>query len=347
MEVGDNEFQKANNGELRPQSQVLERPEVNWLNGLKDRFTRKFKKEIRGGLPKIKIDIFYSPHGSAEDVYGLKDQFQKCDIYLPETFGWKPDFLNTLRGLSNGNVTPEMALQVWGDTNNPYFYSRDKEFFKIIYKSKKPIAFIDIPDSHSLVMREKENKIPKIHFGSNFGQAIDSIRGYIEKAADMQEERETYMLDQLQPQIQELLKTHPELRGKQEINTLVSIGVAHTLLYRYLKEDYQTTRKFSKMPMIFRYTEEALRRHMFNKPADDDLFARIATEWSLFKAHRNIIDTLTNDSLKKAIAIRRLISRFSFDELKDMFEEARDINEWANMFVERAKERVKVPTPVK
>lgn len=342
----DTEFQKPPQWQLKPEGQTLEPPQAAWLKGLKDRFNRVFKRERRIGERKITIDIFYSPHGSAEDIGGLEDQLKKADIYIPETFGWSLQYLDALRKLSNGKVTPEMVLQDWGD-RNPYYYHRDENFFNIIYKSKKPIAFLDIPDSHSLVRREKETKIPDIQFGSNFGQVIDSVRGYIEKAADMQEERETYMLEQLQPQIQELLKTHPKLRGKQEINILLSVGAAHTLLYRNLRKDYETTTVFGKKPMIFLYREEALRRHMFNKPVGDDLVARIAAEWTLSKAHRNLFDTLTNDSLKKAIAMRRLVSRFSFDELKEMFEGAHDLNEWADMFVEGAKERVKVPVAVK
>ena len=237
-----------------------------------------------------------------------------------------------------------MALQDWGD-DNPSYYSRDKKFFKIIYKSKKPITFIDIPDNHSLVRRENENKIPNIHFGSNFGQVFDAVRGYIEKAADMHEERETYMLKQLQPQIQELLKTHPELRGRQEINVLLSVGGTHTSLGRYLKKDYQTTRRFSRIPMIFPYRDEALRRHMFSKPVDDELVARIVAEHLLSKAHKKFF--ITDDSIKDVKSIRKLVSKFSFEELEEMFEGAHDLNEWANMFVEGAKERVKVPTAVK
>lgn len=327
------ESQKPNNGELKPQSQIMKRPEGNWLNGLKDRFSKML------GLPKVKIDIFYSPHGSAKDIDGLEDQLKKADILIPEEFGWSLRYLNALRRLSSGELTPKMALEEWGDRSNPYYYARDKRFFGIIYNSKKPIAFLDIPDSHSLVRRQEENKIPNIEFGSNFGQVLESVRGYIEKAAGMQEERETYMLEQLQPQVQELLKTYPELRRRQEVNILLDIGAAHTLLYRYLRKDYQTTRKFGRMPMIFRYTEEALRRHMLNKPVDNDLVARIATEWTLSKAHKKLLHT--SDSLKDAIAERGLVSRFSFDELKKMFEGVKDLTEWEIMFVQRLKKGTK------
>lgn len=292
-------------------------------------------------VPQIKIGIFYSPHRSAEDMDGLKDQFQKCDIYFPETFGWEPEYLDSLRKLSNGEITPEMALRDWGD-RDPYYYSRDKEFFKIIYNSKKLIAFLDVPESHPLVGREKENKVPKIQLGSNFGQTLDSVRRHIEEFSAIQKERETYMLEQLQPQIQELLKTHSKLREKQEINTLISIGVAHTSLYRNLREDYQTTRRFSKMPTIFPYREEAIRRYMLNEPIDDELTSRIVAERLISKAHMNLFRT--SDSVKDAIAVRRVVSRLSFDEMKKMFESAHDLNEWANMFVQGLKERVKVPT---
>ena len=335
---GNTELQKTSEGQITPEAQVVETPEGDWLKNLKGRFNKVFKRERKIGHHRTIINIFYSPHRSAEDMNGLADQFQKCDIYFPETFGWSPEYLNALRKLSDGQITPKMALQDWGD-EDPYHYSRDEDFFKIIYKSKKPIAFLDIPQGHLLVDREKENKVPKINFGSNFGQVLDSVREYIKKAADIHKERETYIVKQLQPQIRELLKANPKLRKKQEVNVLISIGIAHTSLYRNLKEEHETTAKFGKKPMAFRYTEEALSKNMSNYFLGDDIVARIATEWTLSKAHKKLFRT--SDSLNDAISMRRLISRFSFDEIRNMFESAKDFNEWEDMFIRGMKERVR------
>lgn len=333
---GNTEPQKPSEGQINP--------EGDWLKTIKSRFNRMFKRERKIGHRGTTINIFYSPHRSAEDMNGLADQFQKCDIYFPETFGWSPEYLGSLRKLSDGQITPDIALQEYAD-KDPFYYARDEDFFKIIYNSKKPIAFLDIPEGHSLVEREKENKVPNINFGHNFGQALDSVRECIKKAADIEKEREIYIVKQLQPQIRELLKTHPKLREKQEINALISIGIAHTSLYRNLRKEYETTMKFGKKPMAFRYTEEALSRHMSNEFLDDDLVARITTEWILSKAHKKLF--YTNDSLNDARSMRRLISRLSFDEIRNMFETAKDLNEWEDMFVHRIKEGVKVSVGVK
>lgn len=330
------EPQKPSEGQINPES--------DWLKTIKGRLDRVFKRERNIGHRGTIINIFYSPHRSAEDMSGLKEQFQKCDIYFPETFGWFPESLNALRKLSDGQITPEMALQNYEDKDS-FYYAIDEDFFKIIYNSKKPIAFLDIPEGHPLVRREKENKVPNIKFGFNFSQTLNSVREYIKKAADIEKERETYILKQLQPQIQELFKTHPKLREKQEINVLISIGIAHTSLYRNLREDYETTVKFGKKPKAFRYTEEALSRHMSNESLDDELVARIATEWVLAKAHKKLF--YTSDSLNDARSMRRLVSRFSFGEMKDIFERAHGFDEWADMFVQGLKERIKVPAGVK
>lgn len=320
---GNIEPQKPSEGQINP--------EGDWIKTLKGRLNKVFKRERNIGHRGTTINIFYSPHRSAEDMNGLEEQFQKCDIYFPETFGWSLKYLNTLRKLSDGQITPEMALQEYGD-KDPFYYARDENFFKIIYNSKKPIAFLDVPEGHPLVRREKENKVPSINFGSNFGQTLDSVRDYIKKAADIEKEREAYIVGQLQPQIQELLKTHPKLREKQEINALISIGIAHTSLYLNLREYYETTVKFGKKPMAFRYTEEALSRYMSNEFLDDDLVARIATEWMLSKAHKKLF--YTNDSLNDARSMRRLISRLSFDEIRNMFEGASAFDEWPALFVQ-------------
>ena len=343
---GNNELEglkQSQQESLNPESQTLEAGGVGWFKRLKDRFGGVFKSEKKIGGHKVTIDVFYNKHRGAEETKGMEDQFQKADIYIPEVFGWTPEYLNDLRKLSNGDATPDEVLQKMGE-KNPHYYSRDKNLFNLIYNSKKPITVIDIPEGHPLDDREREIKFPKIQFGSGFGQPLDSVREYIKKSSVMEKEREAYMFGQFEPKIQELINTHPELARRQQINALLSIGGAHMLLSNKLKNEYQITKEFSAAPRIFLYKEEAMIRYMFGKPVDDELVARIVAEQLLSIAHNKLF--VTDDSIGDVKSVRKLVSRFSFNDMKNMFERARDLDEWADSFVQRSKEELKVAATV-
>ena len=336
MEEGYTEPQQSNKSGLKSGTQVLERPRVN--------------EETEKRLPNIRIEVRLSKHGSAEDADGLEDKFKRCRIFFPETFGWLPSHLDALRKLSIGSIAPGIALQRW-IYKDERSLTRDEKFFRMIYKSNKYIAFLDVPDGHPLVAREKENRFPRINFGSDFGNVLYSVREYIKGAGDIQVEREAYMLDQLNPQIQKILEDHQELKKEPEIAVLIDIGAGHTSLPGKLEEKYKTT-VFDR-EQEFLYLEDSLTKYTksvgsdSNKQVkeeilDDDLIARVAAEWSLSTEYPDRFQT--DSSLSNAVELKKRISRFSFDELKATFEEAHDLKEWTNILMRGVEEHVKVPT---
>ncbi len=285
---GNAEFQKLPQRQLKPGGQTLEVPEADWLKGIKDRFNRVFKRDKRVGESEIELNIVKNRHRSSEETKGMEDQFKKADIYIPEVFGWTQDYLNDLRRLSSGDVTPDEILKKMGE-KNPLYYARDESLFNLIHRTNKYITIIDVPENHPLVRREEEIKFPKLKFGTDFGQSLNSVRECIKEFAAMQQEREAYMLAQLRPQIQELINTHRELRKKQNINVLMSVGVAHLQLSHKLKNQYKTTKEFSTTPSLFLYKEMAIIKYMFGLPVEDELIARIIAEQLLSKDQKNFL----------------------------------------------------------
>lgn len=335
---GNTEFQQPTGG-LKSGTQVLERLGVN--------------VEEEEKYPNIKLEVRLARHGSVEDAEGLEEKFKDCKIFFPETFGWLPRQLDTLQRLSFGSITPGIALQRW-NYRNEHSHARDQKFFKMIYKSNKPIAFLDVPDGHPLVKRENENKFPDINFGSDFGQVLDSVREYIKEDGDMQLEREAYIVGQLNPQIQRMLEAYPELKKETEIAVLIDIGSGHKFLPGRLREEYHTT-VFDK-DEAFLYSEEARIKHMMPLKSgaieqardgglDDYLIARITAEWALLREYSDRFQT--GDSESDALKLRKQISGFTFDELKDTFGKANSRKEWANLLLIGKEEQSKVAAEVK
>lgn len=334
---GNTEFQEPTGGS-KSGTQVLERAGVN--------------VEVKERLPKVKLEVRLAKHGSFEDAEGLEERFNKCDIFFPETFGWLPRQLDALQKLSFGSITPGIALQRW-DYRDEHSLTRDQKFFQMVYRSKKPIAFLDVPDGHPLVKRENENKFPNINFGSDFSQILNSVREYIKEEGRIHAEREAYMVRQLKPQIQKILEDHPELKNKSEIAVLIDIGSGHKFLPGRLREEYDTT-VFDK-DETFLYSEEGRIKYMKSLGSDarertsveildDDLIARIVAEWGLLKEHPDVFQTANSES--KAIELKKRISRYTFAELREEFGKAKSRKEWADLLMREAKKGASVTAGV-
>ena len=115
--------------------------------GVLSRFETGKEKTPKG--PKIKFDVFYYTHATAEDTKPLKKKIKTCDIYVPEAPGWSSDSLLQLEKVSQGKMTPESFLRSAGlSPKNDSFYMSRLEELKGLYNSRKKIAMVDIPSNH-------------------------------------------------------------------------------------------------------------------------------------------------------------------------------------------------------
>jgi len=274
------------------------------------------KEEIKE--PKISFQILYHSHRTAKDIEKLAEIFPKIDIYIPERHAWTPEFLTDLQSLSRGEKTPQ-------ELNYEYGYSEGSPWakrFEIIYQSQKPILFADLGAGHELEdMYDQSKGLYRLSFykfrSGEFQRALQMMRNYIIKFAEYILAREEIIKTNLETRIQELVKNNSRLEDKKEIKVLLSLGSAHTRLYRSLKKESPSTiQQFSNLPTIFMSEGEAIRRAMFSKEVKDELLAKIFIEDPLYNHLIQIID----DSDKVLRALQKMTAKISLDEIKDLSE---------------------------
>lgn len=310
---------------LGPENQALKTGKSRWVGRLTKTFGGVFNKEKKIEGHKINVVVESIKHRTEEETRDLKERFQKTDVFVPEMFGWTEDYLSALRSLSFGEITPEDILLKRKATNQIYF-SRDAGFLELIYNSKKAIVLIDVPKNHPLDFREQDLKFPEIEFGNDFNQCLESVKQYTSDYAKFQKEREKYILKQFKLKIQETINTYPQLKEKQDINVLVAIGEAHDLLSSKLRDKHWMTEASKESSELFFYNEEAMIKNMHGESVDNDLAARIITERLLFRAFK---DTFFTESTKSSVkSIREFVSKFSYDEMRNLYNGVHDIGEW-------------------
>jgi hypothetical protein len=352
---GNTEFQKPRHGEFKPESQLPNMAETgSSLKRPKDRFNRRVsQEEQKWNFPQLSVDIFFSGHQTYKDMELLPGRFKIADIFIPEGLGWSQENLEMFRAIANGTV----PRGVRDTTSNLHSYTHG--LFDMVYGSKKPIEYIDVPFNHPLM--KEFNRLRSIEFSveGSFPEFLHNIGDAYRKEAQFQRKREEYMISHLKPRIEELLPLYPSLKQKHSLNVLLSLGAVHTPVYMHLKRSnhYQKVdRSFSVMPSIYSFVEEVKRRCMFGKEVNDELLARVFLEKAF-----NLVFVETEDPegligkpsfIEEEISTgkfdmlkRKIISQFNFEEAKEMFEQMKQEKDFKQWFESKFAEKgIKLPT---
>lgn len=195
-EIQESQYQR----QLKPESRSIESAEAGWLRGLKDRLNKGFRREQKPTepFPQVSVDIFFSSHVTHKDMEGLTERFEKADIFIPETVGWDPSLLEDIRSVSEGK------RNYWEADSSSFVFG----LMEMIYKSNKPIAFVDLPFNHPLIKKVEKMKRNRLLL-SSFPKCLQSIDAGQREFVEYQKKREEYMISQLKPTIQELLEKYP------------------------------------------------------------------------------------------------------------------------------------------
>lgn len=277
-------------------------------------------------LQHIKIEIFFGAHGSEEDAQGIEKRFPQADIYIPEMYGWNENVLQGLRDLSYARITPEQFLkEIQLDPDN-LMYGFIKKQMELVYNSFKPIVVIDVPQGHQL---DTESYMPKNESSDrelwpnpsvNFGRIVTKFRESIKYESEMHNEREDYMISQLDGKIKEALALRPDLKAKDPLNILMFLGAAHTRVAHQLnKLGVDSKLTMSRKLFQFNFNSEASRRYSLGKEINVDLAAKALLEnftGGLFGA---IARELTQDTNQQMAYMRKMVTHFSTEEIKDIF----------------------------
>ncbi|MFY9462268.1 MAG: hypothetical protein WAP51_03655 [Candidatus Sungiibacteriota bacterium] len=284
-------------------------------------------KEHKAGEPKVSFDIFYSAHETREDAKGLAERFRKADIYVPEANGWTEMWRRDMNAVSQGTLTPELFFRKRGVDPKNVLFSFDFAEIEMLYGSKKPVVFVDLPESHPLYRRTQETKqeINRFNLTKGFPEMLKKFTSDLKRFADVQVERERYMLQELKRLTERIQKGEaPEFKGKKDAKLLLFLGAAHTKIYHELKKSgAEAGRGFVTMPYVFgEFASEMFRRQMFGKPVNDELAARAVGGLFFRAVVINYAGYLRQDSHKLALLERKVVSRFSFNDIKSVFDRA-------------------------
>lgn len=326
-ETGIQKPQKSSLENIMLETQGLKATEAGWSRTIKDRLNRVFHRQEKPKelFPKMSMDIYYSEHLYPESWYGLKDRLKKCDIYVPEQHGVTLGGQEFLNNVSFGRISPKEAEEKGLDGES---YPSWFEFLRNIHNSRKPIITADIPRDHRIYKKTEalharyryllETNLPIM----NFTDVLKEIKILGRNNARLEKQREEYMLSHLTPYIQKVLEDYPQLKEKDELKVLLSLGGYHTSFYHALKKGGQDiNREFSVMPFVYSYFTEGMRRFSFGRDVDDELAARIFLE-SVFQGglRNNLSRVLQTNSPKSEAFVRKVISQFSLRDAKEIFE---------------------------
>lgn len=174
--------------------------------------------------PRMKVTLLLSWHETEGDYYGVRERMsKKPDILLYET----SDGRNYLKGRSEATRSLE-DLSEGKTTTNPKAEGREGVLLRSIENSRVKIGSIDITDyeNRAIALTETSNT-PMVRV-ENYDTMLDIIKANGTKLAEAQNKRDEIMVRRYEPEIERILKQHPELMNKDEIEIFIPLGEYHT-----------------------------------------------------------------------------------------------------------------------
>lgn len=296
-------------------------PEGKEATFLRSEFQEVLDKERKEGEPKFKIEFLYGAHRSAKDAEKLAEIFPGTDIYIPEWHGRSEKSQKMLNEVSEGKISPEIGSELFG-FRSPFF----RKVLSIIHNSHAAIILIDVPEDHFLTEESRRSVFDfqsKFSF-KDFKADRFCMRNYLNKYVSIQKEREEYMSASFNPRVKEVLRDHPDMRKKDEIRILLSLGAFHTGLgHEFRKGGWSTKSRFSRDPLIFGMEHEAMRMIRFQKEPNDDLLAKCLFSHLFWAAFGNVILGGDEDTLNLTRIGREVASKFSSQDIESIYDELR------------------------
>jgi len=277
---------------------------------------------------KMKIKFVLGPHASKKDAAPLQKNFEGCDIYIPEFAFYSEDFKNDLKKLSAGELTSEKFMKIWG--SNSIYEDFENEEIKLIFGSNKEIFLADIPNSVKEIEKMEEKfqnynqKVFDNFIEGDFAKAIELINEELNLFAYIQNKRDHHIIYSLKEYLPKFINNRPNLKNKEAVNILISLGESHSLPYITLrKSGLDVEREYpQEKPIIFEPYRTALREKELISPEkfNQDVLAKSLIERFI----RTRIGKETKDEELMTRLILQVSKRISLDEIKKLSVELKE-----------------------
>lgn len=318
------------------------------FNRFRDKVRGYFSKTKLEGSPDIKFNFFFAPHKTAEDRKNLIGAFTEADVYIPEVPGWTPRHLVDYQAIADGRITPDEHISSLrrAEKSSDVSNSTLKAELDLLYRSNKNVMFIDITSRSPIIKELRGAATTEIETSGDFPQALAQTRRMIDRFTKANLARENQMLANLKQGFDDLFKQEPELKAKDEIKVLFSLGSAHaSLSQRLMQKGFDTKRTYSDLPVSFTYSSMATMRRMLNKDLDDEFTARTYLEVGLFNStYLGHLRELTTDTNKLCRFTMHILRQFSYKDIENIYNKVKSGESFQNIFEESLWQRgIKMP----
>lgn len=301
----------------RPAARPEEKPET-------DAYDLSKIQERHPDWPKLELSFYFANHSVKSDTEDILPHIAEADIVLYEDVSRDDEF----KAFFNEMATdPKKGLE---NLNWTLVRGTDVENLVMGLKgTNKVAATIDIGKTakeRDMVKRLGDllkQPVPRV---AEFSDAVRLYREKCEQIATLQSEREDMMVANFEEEIEQVLKSRPDLMQKHELKILVSMGLYHTRLgHIFTKSGMKTDRHFSTKSYTYGYQNEAIRNFTFHKEPSDELIQRSVTE--------SIVDTYVQqklrgrDKIKSATIttyLRNTVSALTVEDMEDIYDAYRE-----------------------
>ncbi|OGZ02353.1 MAG: hypothetical protein A3G64_02500 [Candidatus Liptonbacteria bacterium RIFCSPLOWO2_12_FULL_60_15] len=279
--------------------------------------------------PRISFEFFFSAHLTGADKRGGMEKMRGADIFAPESIGMDEELRARFQDVADGKLTPSEVAKNYGWPEDPT-YGNEISFLgtlRPIHNTKVRLEFLDPLPDHPIAREtfeavERSTEIDLLK--ESFPHLTELFRQRIEEFSHTQVKREEYVMSRIASLASDIRAGKlPQFKAKQDVRILIAFGAIHTGLFRTLsggKEDAQ--RAFSRMPYIFGYESEAIRRSMLGKEVTDDLVARAFMERIISPI---VFARLAGfESQPKIAFLRKASAKLSIGELKELFDKMKE-----------------------
>lgn len=209
---------------------------------LEQRFAEQWQRSKRDGQPAAIFSGYYAKHFRPENLAEMQPKFELADIYVPEAVGYADWQASRFQELSDGKMPFDHALVYAGISSSDPGYEHREAEMKLLYNSHKPVMLLDTPETWQyfteMNMFAQAMRLPAVFehyelFGGptgkkrTFAEALQYINHVMRVFARNQNRREDYMVELVPYALTEILKTHPQLAEKPELNVLFRLGTMH------------------------------------------------------------------------------------------------------------------------
>lgn len=220
---------------------------------------------LRSLPPSVALHFHFAPHAEEENFKALPALFKDCDVYIPEVDVWNEEILLSYQQIGLGNKAAYQKEKRTILEKLPEPGAKLLEL-KLMYGGHKKITLIG-PHSEGGCAEALRSSWEEMQDATS---EVDKYLGWLTLLEPMHQ-REEEMLRTLGENIGHLMQQNPKLAEKPSINVLISLGSAHTSVYKAAAEVLNTTynkrvtRSFNQLPIQYGLYSALMRSRLFGK----------------------------------------------------------------------------------